>query len=164
MSMTRKEFEKMVAKEWPHAVPEKYRALIKNVVFLVEDEPSGEVRAREGLEDDETLLGYYQGIPHTARGDMYGVGATMPDTITLYQVPIEEEAREMAKTSRKRDVRPWATDKERASPTHPTSDAFREALRQVVRETIWHEVAHHFGFDEDAVRLKEDERKKSNSA
>lgn len=127
--MTREEFEKMVAEEWEEAVPEKFKHLISNVAFLIADEPSREVREREGISDSETLLGYYQGIPHTARGDLYGVGPTMPDTITLYQVPIEEEAR--------------YTDRN---------------VARVIRETIWHEVAHHFGFDEHAVRLKERER------
>ena len=61
---------------------------------MVEDEPSEEVRKLEGLGDDETLLGYYQGIPLAARGDHYGVGVTMPDTITIYKLPILEAAKE----------------------------------------------------------------------
>ncbi len=132
--MTREEFEKIVAEVWSRAIPEKFQSLIRNVAFIVEDEPSREVRVREGLGDDETLLGYYQGIPHTARGDMYGVGATLPDTITLYHIPIEEEA------------------------AHTDGN-----ITRVIRETIWHEVAHHFGFDESAVRLKEDERRTKES-
>lgn len=127
--MTHEEFEQLVAQEWEHAIPEKYRHLIKNVAFLVEDEPSLEVREREGLGGGETLLGYYQGIPHTARGDLYGVGMTMPDTITLYRVPILEEA-----------------------------EASGLSVSQVIRDTLWHEVAHHFGYDEHAVREKEDRR------
>ncbi len=53
----------------------------------------------------------------------------MPDTITLYQVAIEEEA---------------------------MGDPDR--IRQVVADTIWHEFAHHFGLDEDAVERRERER------
>lgn len=128
--MTQEEFEQLVAQEWEPAIPEKYRHLIKNVAFLVEDEPSAEVREREGLQEGETLLGYYQGIPHTARGDHYGVGMTMPDTITLYRLPILEEA---------------------AHTGLPVT--------QVIRDTLWHEVAHHFGYDEHAVRDKEHRRK-----
>ncbi|KKW35692.1 hypothetical protein A2852_01815 [Candidatus Adlerbacteria bacterium RIFCSPHIGHO2_01_FULL_54_23] len=115
--MTREEFEKLIEEEFPNAVPEKYRGLIENVAFLVED----------GSTDD--LLGLYQGIPATARGDWYGMGATLPDTITLYQKPIEKCAKED-----------------------------RTSVAQVIRETIWHEVAHHFGFDEDQVERREDER------
>lgn len=129
--MDRAAFEKMVAEEFPRAIPQKFRRAIKNVGFLVEDEPSPDVRARERLAEDETLLGYYHGVPATARGDFYGVGPTLPDTITLYQKPIEEEAR--------------TTDKD---------------VARVVGETIWHEVAHHFGFPEHEVNRRERERER----
>lgn len=126
--MSREEFEKLI-EEGYEKLPEWVRAKIKNVAILIEDEPSEEVRKREGLEGDETLLGYYQGIPLTARGDHYGVGITMPDTITLYQLPIEHAAQE--------DNLPVA---------------------QVIAETIWHEFAHYFGMDEHEVRHREDIR------
>ncbi len=127
--MTREEFEKLIVEEFPHAVPERYRQYLQNVAFLIEDEPSHETRVEEGLGEDETLLGLYRGVPATVRGDYYGVGPTLPDTITLYQWPIEDAAEE--------DKLP---------------------VRQVIRETIWHEVAHHFGFDEREVREREDKR------
>ena len=140
--MTPEKFEQLVAEEFPTAVPEKFRDKIKNVAFLVEDEPSPEIRKREGLKRNETLLGYYHGIPHTVRGDFYGVGATLPDTITLYQKPIEAEAHELQHTNILKDVRM----------------SYEEAVRKVIRETIWHEVAHHFGMDEHEVRERESRR------
>lgn len=124
--MTNEEFEVLVAGEFENAIPEKFRAHIKNVAFLVEDEPSLEVRKREGLKEGDTLLGYYHGIPYPERGDWYGMGTTMPDTITLYRLPILQAAEE---------------------------DGL--SVAQVVRETIWHEVAHHFGMDEHEVRHRE---------
>lgn len=127
--MTRAEFEKLVGEEFPNAIPGQFRGLIKNVAFLVEDEPSPQLRASEGLHPHETLLGHYHGIPATARGDYYGVGATLPDTITLFQLPIEDEARLTGLS-----------------------------IAKVVRDTIWHEVAHHFGYDEHQVRAKEENR------
>jgi predicted Zn-dependent protease with MMP-like domain len=105
------------------------RAEINNVAILLEDEPSKEVREREGLADDETLLGLYHGVPLTQRGIHYGVGETLPDTITLYKDPIREEAAE--------------TD----------GDTGR-----VLRETLWHEIGHHFGLGEHEVRLREAKR------
>lgn len=123
--MDRKEFEKKVAQGYER-LPEWVRKKISNVAILIEDLPSEEVRREEGLEDDETLLGLYRGIPLTARGDMYGVGATLPDTITLYKLPIQEAAIEDAKD-----------------------------VQDVVAETIWHEFAHHFGMDEHEVRERE---------
>lgn len=126
--MNRDAFEKLVEEAFL-LIPEKFRAKIKNVALLVEDEPSEEVRTQERLEGDETLLGLYQGIPNTERGDTYGVGPTVPDTITLYQLPIEEAAREDGAD-----------------------------VRTVIAETIWHEYAHYFGMDEEEVRLREEMR------
>ena len=126
--MNRGEFEKLTAEGFER-LPEWVRAKIKNVALLVEDEPSKEDREAEGLADDETLLGLYKGIPLSARGEQYGVGMTMPDTITLYQKPIEEAALEDGKD-----------------------------VRDVVAETVWHEFAHHFGMDEGEVRKRESER------
>ncbi|MDO8576485.1 MAG: metallopeptidase family protein [bacterium] len=123
--MKRRDFEKMVVTGY-EKLPDWVREKIKNVALLVEDEPSQEDREAEGLGDDETLLGLYKGIPLSARGEEYGVGMTLPDTITLYQIPIEEAAEE--------DGLPIA---------------------QVVAETIWHEFAHHFGMDEHEVRERE---------
>ena len=127
--MTREEFEKLVAEEFDKAIPKKFLAHIKNVAFLVEDEPSVEVRKKEDLGAGETLLGYYHGIPYPMRGDWYGMGTTMPDTITLFQKPIEE-----------------------------AGGGYPQKIRQVIRETIWHEVAHHFGFGEERVQEREQKR------
>src|SRR5580693_7734022 len=92
--MSREEFEKIVEEEFPRAVPEKFHHLIQNVGFLIEDEPDAETRRENNLRPDETLLGLYKGISHVNRGEWYGVGATLPDTITLYQLPIEQAAHE----------------------------------------------------------------------
>jgi len=135
--MTNEQFEAIVAEEFPRAIPEKFQSLIRNVAFVVEDEPSPEVREEEGLGAGETLLGFYRGVPTTARGDLYGIGNVLPDCIILYRLPIEEEARFLCSQSA---VLP------------------EEAVRRVVRETIWHEVAHHFGMDEHEVQRREDER------
>src|SRR3989338_1983863 len=126
--MPRKDFEKLVGQGY-EKLPQWVREKIKNVALLVEDEPSQEDREAEGLGDDETLLGLYKGIPLSERGELYGVGVTMPDTITLYQIPIEEAAEE---------------------------DGL--SVAQVIADTIWHEFAHHFGMDEGEVRNREQKR------
>ncbi len=59
----------------------------------------------------------------------YDASMMLPDRITLFQFPIEAEAAETGLP-----------------------------VAQVVTETIWHEFAHHFGMDEDAVRAREAER------
>jgi predicted Zn-dependent protease with MMP-like domain len=144
--MTREEFEQIVEDEFPRAVPEKFHRLIENVAFLVEDEPDQETRVERNLAPHETLLGLYKGVPHTARGEGYGVGVTLPDTITLYQLPIEEEAAELEHESRHSHI------------LQNVRMSYEEWVRKVVRETIWHEVAHYFGYDEHQVRNREDTR------
>ena len=126
--MNREDFEKLVAEGYER-LPLWVRDKIDNVAVLMEDEPSDEDRKAQGLGDNETLLGLYKGVPLSARGDMYGVGMTLPDTITLYQFPIEDAAEEDGKD-----------------------------VRDVVAETIWHEFAHHFGMDEHEVRDREHKR------
>jgi len=116
--MTKEEFEKIVAEEFEKAIPEKFRPHIKNIALLIEEEPPY-----------GGLLGLYHGIPTPMRGDWYGMGATLPDTITLYQKTIEDCAKDDG-----------------------------VSVGQVIRETIWHEVAHHFGFDEEQVQRREEER------
>lgn len=129
--MNETEFSMIAEDEW-NKVPEKFREQVKNVALLVEDEPSDLVREEEGLEEGETLLGLYHGIPLTERGSDYGIGGMLPDTITLYRLPLIEEAEAM--------------DRE-----------FREAMRIAIRETIWHELAHYFGFDEEPINHREGE-------
>ncbi len=52
-------------------------------------------------------------------------GMVLPDKITIFQKPIEEIA---------------------------NSD---EEIKQLVKNTVWHEIAHHFGSDEERVRKAE---------
>ena len=123
--MTLDAFAELVSEIGFSPVPEKFRPLISNVALTVEDEPSEEERKNVGLDDGETLLGLYLGIPRPARGDHYG-SLVLPDKIIIYRLPILAAAEE---------------------------DGL--SVRQVIEETIWHEVAHHFGLDEDAVRKRE---------
>jgi len=60
-------------------VPDEFLALIDNVVVLVEDDPPP---------DDPELLGVYDGVPLTERGDDYGFVA--PDRIILYRNPLKD--------------------------------------------------------------------------
>jgi predicted Zn-dependent protease with MMP-like domain len=115
----------------------KYRERIQNVAVLVEDEPSEEVRKLEGLEEEDTLLGLYLGVPQTVRGEGYGVGVTLPDTITIYRLPALLEAEEVLAREKTGDL--------------------NNAVRKVVQDTIWHEVGHYFGYDDLHIESREEE-------
>jgi predicted Zn-dependent protease with MMP-like domain len=75
------------------------------------------------------LLGLYQGIPQTRRG-RYGVGGVVPDRITIYKQTTEIVAARSG-----------------------------VGVEQVIKDTIIHEIAHHFGIDDPT--LNDIERGKS---
>ncbi len=129
------EFTELVAAEW-RAMPERFQKHIQNVAVLVEDEPSPSVRAEERLGPGETLLGLYHGIPNTERGSHYGEGGTLPDTITLFRLPLLEDAEKIC------------------APDEP----FRSAVQRAIRETIWHEVGHYFGLGDEEIGVREHEK------
>lgn len=127
------DFGRLVAEEYPRAVPARFLPLIRNCAVLVEDEPDDETLDEMAVPLDGTLLGLYRGTPLSERGSDYGVGdATLPDTVTLYRLPILDEAED--------------------------AGGGEAEIRRVIRETVWHEIAHHFGLDEEAVAKMEEEK------
>lgn len=124
--ITPQQFEKMVSEAFER-LPEQFRALVRNVALLVEDVVPEETRRELHLSSDRELLGLYHGVPRTHRHN--DAPFALPDTITLYRIPIEEHAQETGKT-----------------------------LPDVIYETLWHEIGHHFGLEEDEVRKREEER------
>ena len=123
--MTGREFEKLV-EEGLSAIPEKFVRMLKNVAVVIAEEPTREQREVAELEENETLLGLYEGIPQVKRdGGYFGV---LPDKITIFKKPILEAAE---------------------TP---------EEIREIVKDTVWHEIAHHFGMEEDEVSRAEAKR------
>lgn len=125
-------FERIALEELER-VPPRFARRVRNVAILVEDEPSPEVCREEGLGEGETLLGLYRGIPAIDRGE--GYSGVLPDTITLYCLPLLEEADALFAEKRASDL--------------------ESAVRLAIRETLWHELGHHFGLSEDAVGARE---------
>lgn len=74
------------------ALPEQYIAGLKNVLITYADEPTPEQRVNLKLHCNETLLGLYEGVPLTARGDGY---ANIPDRITLFKLPILAQSHDL---------------------------------------------------------------------
>ncbi|OGY99854.1 MAG: hypothetical protein A2945_02570 [Candidatus Liptonbacteria bacterium RIFCSPLOWO2_01_FULL_52_25] len=133
--LKRAEFEKMV-REGVAAIPEKFLRLLDNVALVIEDEPTQKQREDMRLHDDETLFGLYEGIPQGERGS--GYGGVLPDKITIFKRPIEEEARS----------------------TSSGQVRHEEEIKKMVRDTVWHEIAHHFGMDERRVAQAEEKTAK----
>ena len=124
--MTQEKFGEIVA-EGIDAIPEKFLRKLSNVAIVIESNPTPEQRKKLKLQHNWTLFGLYEGIPQSARlGNYTGV---LPDKITIFQKPIEDEAES------------------------------EEEVKEIVKNTVWHEIAHHFGMDESAVRKAEEKRR-----
>src|SRR6186997_1927484 len=80
-------FEALV-EEALDGLPPEIQRLLENVAIVIDDEPSGEQLDDEGLEDEETLYGLYEGVPATAWGAEW---AAVPNKITLFRLPLEED-------------------------------------------------------------------------
>ncbi len=71
-------------------IPVELRALMENVVLVVEDRPSRETLDELEITPPDTLYGLYEGTPLTERE--WGMSGTLPDRITIFREPILEDA------------------------------------------------------------------------
>ena len=88
--MDRAKFEDLVI-EAIEQLPTEFQSKLENVDILVEDWPSKAQIRRLRLGHRSQLLGLYEGIPHTKRGNGYNL--VLPDKITIFQKPIEAMCR-----------------------------------------------------------------------
>jgi predicted Zn-dependent protease with MMP-like domain len=119
MHFSEEQFERLVAQALDE-LPPYFQEKISNVEVLVKGWPSRRELHNAGVPSGHTLLGLYSGIPLTERTHNYGL--VTPDTITLYQGPIEQVA------------------------TKP------EQIPEIVQHTVIHEFAHHFGISDNRLR------------
>ena len=84
--MERQRFEELVITTIEQLPPE-FQSKLENVAILVEDWPSKAQMRTLRLGHKGQLLGLYEGIPHTSRGNGYNL--VLPDKITIFQKPIE---------------------------------------------------------------------------
>lgn len=120
LKLSRPAFEALVA-EALDDLPPFFQARLDNIEVLVQPWPRRDDLTSAGLRPGYTLLGLYHGVPLTERTGGYNL--VTPDTITLFQGPIEREA---------------GGDPER--------------IREQVRHTVIHEIAHFFGISDDRLR------------
>jgi predicted Zn-dependent protease with MMP-like domain len=118
--MTRQRFERLVA-EAVALIPKRFRREMKNLALVVEDEPDEELLDEMEIEPPDSLYGLYQGTPLPERS--WAFGNALPDRITIYQRPIEEDC----------------------------EDEDEDEIRAVIGETLIHEVGHYFGMSEEEI-------------
>ncbi len=85
-----------------------------------------EIVLEEGDSPNNSLFGLYHGVSQLRRGFSYGMNPTLPDKITIWKGTIERFA------------------------------GSEENIPSLVRRVVWHEIGHHFGFDEDGIRRLEE--------
>jgi len=116
--MRREEFEELVESAL-RRLPRPFRLKLRNIAVVVEDWADEETLRDMGIEPPDTLYGLYRGVDLTRRDSSYG--NVLPDTIHIYQGPIEEDC---------------------ADP---------EEMAELVRDVVTHEVGHYFGLDDDTM-------------
>ena len=116
--MTHNEFEALVERAL-RRLPRRFKEKIANVAIVVEDWADDETLRELDIEPPDTLYGLYRGIDLTHRDTSYG--NVLPDTIHIYQGPIEEDCADAAE------------------------------MAELVRDTVIHEIGHYFGLDDDTM-------------
>lgn len=119
------EFEAVV-QEALDAIPERLARALDNVGIAIQDEPDPEQLEDAAYgslaEGTGELLGLYEGLPLTERGEDYGAfGMDVPDVVTIFQGP------------------------------HERSFATRAEMVEEIKKTVIHEIGHYFGLDEEQL-------------
>lgn len=86
----------------------------------------------EGESPNNSLFGLYHGVSQLNRGSSYGVMPTLPDKITIWKGTIEKFS------------------------------GGEHNVPNLVRRVVWHEIGHHFGFDEAGVQRLEEKWTREN--
>jgi predicted Zn-dependent protease with MMP-like domain len=119
LTLTAEDFELLVA-EAVDSLPLFFLEKMQNVEILVALWPTADMMHRTGTRQGNLLLGLYEGVPLTRRTSGYNLVA--PDTITIFQRPLEQVA-----------------------------GSNLETLRERIRHTVIHEIAHHFGISDERL-------------
>ena len=116
--MTRAAFERLVA-EAIDLIPPRFQREMRNLALVVEDAPSAELLEEMDVDPPDSLYGLYHGTPLPER--TWGFGNQLPDRITIFQQPIEEDCDD------------------------------EDDIRKMIGETLIHEVGHYFGMSEEQI-------------
>jgi len=100
-------------------LPPVFRDALTNVAVVVEDWPPDWLLDELGIPPGDTLYGYYHGVPLPERSIQDS--GNLPDTISIYRGPLEEDFRDPGELSRE------------------------------IRITLLHEIGHYFGMREEEL-------------
>lgn len=110
-------------------IPKEFLEKLENVSIFVVDFPTRHQVMKLRVRGRGGLLLGLYEGVPQTRRRYYGVGGTLPDKITIFKLPILSIART------------------------------RDDLKEIVKNTVWHEIAHHFGMDEREVAEAERKRR-----
>lgn len=82
MTLYDEEFDRLISKAMDE-LPQKYIEGLDNVAIVQADDPTEEQKIKMKLDNHHLLLGLYEGIPLTQRGNGYTF--VLPDKITLFK-------------------------------------------------------------------------------
>ncbi len=116
--MLRSQFERVLSNA-VEALPPEFREALDDLAIVVHGWPPDDLLDDLGVPPEDTLYGFYEGVPLPERSinDPY----RLPDVISIYQGPLEEDFPEPAE------------------------------LQRQIRITLLHEIGHYFGLDEAAL-------------
>lgn len=124
LSVSDDEFDKIISDTMDSLPQDRIKGL-SNIAITYADEPSAEQRAKLKLRNNETLYGLYEGTPVTGRPAANSILSSntmmLPDKITIFKLPIVRDASSI------------------------------EDVREHVRHTLWHEIAHYYGLDHKRI-------------
>lgn len=129
--MTNKEFEQLV-KEGIDSIDEKFLQKLKNVEIVIEDNPTFLQLEKLSTRGGPALSGkplLFGLYEGIPLTKRENYGQVLPDKITIFKNQIEQ------------------------------AFSNTEDIKKAVKDTVWHEIAHHFGMDEKRVREAEKKRK-----
>ncbi len=84
MRISEDEFIALVERALEQLPPE-FAELLDNIAVVMDDEPEPELKREMGMDEEEELLGLYQGVPYGERDSGY---SALPDQVVLYRFPL----------------------------------------------------------------------------
>lgn len=129
------DFDRLVG-EAVAALPPMVRDRLEGLVVEVRPHAT-DAQIREQGMDPETddLLGLFEGVADVDLGP--DISGTLPSRVYLFQEAIEDEA---------------------AARHADEGGAYGDHVREEIRRTLWHEIAHQYGLDDEELHKLEEER------